>query len=161
MAANHTKNYQLNLWEPSDTFLRAEFNADNEKLDAALAQKANASALNSLVQTVAGKGNCSIVTGSYTGTGEYGEEHPCVLDFAQSVGKPPLLLYVAPEGGGSSMMLACRGQKASYPFLLDHYWGYGLVQLTWTGTGVIWYQSHNAQYQLNIENTVYRYAVLF
>lgn len=92
MAANHTKNYQLNLWEPSDTFLRTEFNENTQKLDAALAQKANASTLNSLVQTMAGKGNCSIVTGAYTGTGEFGEEHPCALDFAQSVGKP-LLLY--------------------------------------------------------------------
>lgn len=33
-----------------------DFNADNLKIDGALAQK----------------GNCRIVTGSYTGTGEYG-----------------------------------------------------------------------------------------
>ena len=33
-----------------------DFNADNLKIDTALAQK----------------GNCRIVTGSYTGTGEYG-----------------------------------------------------------------------------------------
>lgn len=160
MAANHTKNYQLNLWEPSDTFLRAEFNENTQKVDAALGQTASASALNSLAQTVAGKGNCSIVTGSYTGTGECGEEHPCVLDFAQSVGKPPLLLYVTPEEGGSEMMLACRGQKGAYPFLLDQYWGYGLVQFTWTGTGVSWYHHRYSSYQMNAEDTVYRYVVL-
>ena len=34
----------------------ADFNADNAKIDTALNQK----------------GNCCIVTGSYTGTGEYG-----------------------------------------------------------------------------------------
>ncbi len=26
MATNHTTNYQLNLWEPSDAFIRTEFN---------------------------------------------------------------------------------------------------------------------------------------
>ena len=37
MATNHTTNYQLNLWQPGDSFLREEFNENSEKLDAALA----------------------------------------------------------------------------------------------------------------------------
>ena len=37
MSTNHTANYQLNLWEAGDDFIRSEFNADNTKLDAALA----------------------------------------------------------------------------------------------------------------------------
>ena len=40
-----------------------DFNADNAKIDTALA------ALNT---AVAGAGNCRIATGSYVGTGEYG-----------------------------------------------------------------------------------------
>lgn len=34
---NKTANYQLNQWEPSDPFLRTDFNEDNAKIDAALA----------------------------------------------------------------------------------------------------------------------------
>ena len=36
MATNHTINYQLNQWEPTDQVLRTDFNADNAKIDAAL-----------------------------------------------------------------------------------------------------------------------------
>ena len=39
MATNQTTNYQLNQWEPTDPVLRTDFNADNAKLDAALAEQ--------------------------------------------------------------------------------------------------------------------------
>ncbi len=49
MATNHTPNYNLSQWEPSDPVQRTDFNTDNAKLDAALAalaaEKADASAL--------------------------------------------------------------------------------------------------------------------
>lgn len=78
MASNQTPNYGLNQWIPSDQVVRLDFNADNEKIDAALAglsqelsakadqsevdtlsaalqSKANLSALNSLTTTVNAK----------------------------------------------------------------------------------------------------------
>ena len=36
MATNHTENYNLNLWEPTDKFVREEFNENSEKIDVAL-----------------------------------------------------------------------------------------------------------------------------
>ena len=36
MASNHTTNYQLNQWVKSDRILMDDFNADNQKLEAAL-----------------------------------------------------------------------------------------------------------------------------
>ena len=42
MAANQTTNYQLNQWEATDQVLRTDFNADNAKVDAALAGLAGA-----------------------------------------------------------------------------------------------------------------------
>ncbi|SFO96743.1 Microcystin-dependent protein [Oscillibacter sp. PC13] len=36
-----TTNYQLNQWDPADRILRTDFNSDNEKIDAALAQCVN------------------------------------------------------------------------------------------------------------------------
>jgi len=37
MPSNFTPNYNLNQWEPDDRVLRTDFNADNAKIDAALA----------------------------------------------------------------------------------------------------------------------------
>lgn len=44
-----TQNYQLNQWEATDNFLRADFNEDNAKIDAALLR-------------------CDIAVGQYTGS---------------------------------------------------------------------------------------------
>ena len=69
MVTNHTENYELNLWEPEDAVLRTDFNADNEKLEAALTRqaealsaKADASALAELAA-----GTLRIETGVYWG----------------------------------------------------------------------------------------------
>ena len=50
MASGQTANYQLNQWEAEDKVLRTEFNADNAKLDAALAGLAAALAAIPLVR---------------------------------------------------------------------------------------------------------------
>ena len=73
MATNYTSNYQLNQWEPTDQVLRTDFNADNVKLDAAIAElesgKADQSALSALSSTVASLSlNLTKLTfGSYVG----------------------------------------------------------------------------------------------
>ena len=86
MATNQTTNYQLNQWEPTDQVLRTDFNADNAKLDAALANKAETETVSALQTTVAAKAEQTalsalaarvtalearpyIVTGTYTGDG--------------------------------------------------------------------------------------------
>ena len=40
MASQHTQHYQLNQWQATDQVLRTDFNADNVRLEAALAGKA-------------------------------------------------------------------------------------------------------------------------
>lgn len=73
MATNQTSNYQLNQWEPTDQVLRTDFNADNAKLDAAIAElesgKADQSALSALSSTVTSLSlNLTKLTfGSYVG----------------------------------------------------------------------------------------------
>ena len=52
MASNYTTNYNLCQWEPTDQVQRTDFNADNAKLDAALAAKAEAAALTAAVGRV-------------------------------------------------------------------------------------------------------------
>ena len=39
---NYTQNYQLNQWEASDRVLREDFNSDNRKIDAAIAEAKDA-----------------------------------------------------------------------------------------------------------------------
>ena len=46
-----TENYQLNQWDPEDRVTHTDFNADNAKIDAALASKADADALGSIMVT--------------------------------------------------------------------------------------------------------------
>ena len=60
MASGQTANYQLNQWEAEDKVLRTEFNADNQKIDAALAGLASA-ALKMAVGTYTGDGAASRV----------------------------------------------------------------------------------------------------
>ena len=69
MATNYTTNYQLNQWEPADAVQRVEFNQDNAKVDAALkalsdqvVQKANQSAVNTLISAVNQKADASTVS---------------------------------------------------------------------------------------------------
>ena len=69
MATNQTTNYQLNQWEPGDAVQRVDFNADNAKVDAALkslsdqvVQKANQSALNTVISAVNQKADASTVS---------------------------------------------------------------------------------------------------
>ena len=69
MAANYTTNYDLCQWEPTDPVQRVEFNQDNAKVDAALkalsdqvVQKANQSAVNTLVTAVNQKANQTDLT---------------------------------------------------------------------------------------------------
>ena len=80
MATNHTTNYELSQWLSTDQVLRTDFNADNAKIDAALADKAEQADLDVLSATVAQKANQSalntvaatitkIAFGTYTGDG--------------------------------------------------------------------------------------------
>ena len=48
MAANQTTNYQLNQWEATEQVLRTDFNADNAKVDAALAGQMDQASLDNL-----------------------------------------------------------------------------------------------------------------
>ena len=58
MPSNQTPNYSLSQWSRDDRVLMEDFNADNAKLDAALAVHAAA---------LAGKGNCRVETSGYIG----------------------------------------------------------------------------------------------
>ena len=145
MASNYTPNFNLCQWEAEDQVLRTDFNTDNARIDAALAAKADKSALNSLQSTVNSQGaalslrNCRFVTGTYTGSGKYGSSNPTALAFPYK----PVFLHVGAKDYFLSFT-AVRGQEfASYVLAGD----YHNVYLSWSSTGVSWHSSHQVSGQ--------------
>ena len=109
MASGQTANYQLNQWEAEDKVLRTEFNADNAKLDAALAahdgelaahaaaleDKLESGDLSSLEQRAAAlEGRAKLVTGVYIGDGQVSQKI--------SLGATPKAVLVFPCNGAIS-----------------------------------------------------------
>jgi len=186
MASNYTSNYGLCQWQASDKVLRTEFNADNAKIDAAIAavdsrvdslnsSKASVSALDSLKTSLSGKadksaldslkttvsqhtstlskkGNCTIYTTSYTGTGSYGQANPRSLTFPSK----PLVIFLACQGNAMGATLV-QGQASSY----SSAGGTGSpLGLTWSGSSVSWYNHMGSAQQLNDNGSTYTVTAL-
>ena len=65
--ATYTEHYGLHQWEPTDDFLRTDFNTDFGKIDAALHGKADTTALEAMKGLIDEK--CKLITGTYVGNG--------------------------------------------------------------------------------------------
>lgn len=170
MATNQTTNYQLNQWESTDQVLRTDFNADNAKLDVALAdlaegleaettartaavaaeQAERSSAVAALNTAVSKCGNCQIYYTSYIGNGQHGEEHALTLTFPA----PPLAVLIVAPGDGMDVWMI-RGASRANPFAI----GSEAMFVTWSGNSVSWYGGA-AYSHLNIQNYTYRAIAL-
>ena len=164
---NQTGNYQLNQWELADRIQMEDFNGDNEKVDAALKGQAEAlaaetAAREELAAAVAACGNCKIAYGTYTGNGNYGSDHPNCLTFPF---EPKLVIVQnksvasAQISGSNSMswgmMTAIRPLNG---FILDGVsW---TLRLTWSGNSLSWYNTINAELQMNKSDNTYLYLAL-
>ena len=143
--ANYTKHYQLHQWEPGDAFLRTDFNEDLEKIDAALEDK----------------GNCRIATGSYAGTGEYGNSHPNTIQLpfpAQMI-----LLDVSTCHNFNSTPEYYFLFRQAAEFMPDDT-SNGSNVLTWSDSAVSWYytdsHSDGPFYQFNKSGQTYQYIII-
>ena len=131
-----TPNFQLNQWSPDDYVRRTDFNADNAKVDAALAAA----------------GNCRIVTGSYTGTGESGMFHNTTLTFEER----PLLVILL--GYYTMLIPGTVGSGCSTP-VCDG--GNCYSSFSWSGNTLSWYSESGSTEQMNVKNTVYHYIAVY
>ena len=138
MATNQTTNYQLNQWEPTDQVLRTDFNADNAKIEGALAaHDSEISALetqNTALETaMAAKGNCKLEYQTYTGNGASAR----AFTFS---GKPRLICIV---GSDNYFLLAAQGIPRSVC-----YGGGGdeASSAVWSGSGVTLSNSNNREH---------------
>ena len=162
-----TEHYGLNQWELADRIRMEDFNGDNEKVDAALKGQAEAlaaetAAREELAAAVAACGNCKIAYGTYTGNGNYGSDHPNCLTFPF---EPKLVIVQnksvasAQISGSNSMswgmMTAIRPLNG---FILDGVsW---TLRLTWSGNSLSWYNTINAELQMNKSDNTYLYPAV-
>ena len=132
-----TSIYNLNQWVEDDRILREDFNADNAKIEAALAAA----------------GNCKIVTGSYVGTGSSGSNNPNTIELFQR----PLLLIVC----GSYTMLVPGIVDSGRSLPVEG--GYDTSnQFTWDGSAIRWYNLGNMDFcQLNTKGETYHYIAVY
>ena len=124
----YTTNYQLNQWAKSDRIMMTDFNADNQKLDAAL-------------------GALQIVTGTYTGSGN---DANCRVDVALGF-RPKSVLVMANKfqfsGNGAFFALAIDTEDAAdngYLELTDT--GFAAKSTLATGDGDTYYSRNPFRY---------------
>ena len=151
---NYTTNYHLPQWVETDRLLMDDFNAMTSAIDTAL--DGHDTQLSGFQAQVATKGDCFIVSGTYTGTGGTGAGSPCTLSFD----KKPMLVAILPavdtDSGGKSMVLV-RGSSLVYPYPSNYN---SRCTVTWTDTGVSWYHPDTAVLQFNQGGAAYNYVAL-
>ena len=163
MSTNHTEHYQLCLWEEDDPVQRTDFNEDNEKIETALkglkTDKAEQTALSALAGQVTAleQGRLLYHYGEYVGTGEYGNLHPCRLEFPFKL-LAIMIIDTTDWRYGGFFWLKGASSAAAY---LDNV-GNNMV-LSWEERAVQWYHGYSystAAYQLNSNVRTYKYLAL-
>ena len=155
---NQTENYGMNQWELTDRIRMEDFNGDNEKIDAALKSQAEALAAETAAReaAVAKCGNCTLVYGTYTGSGSYGSSSAKQLSFS---GKPVVVLVHAKTKSNSDNERMMLVRNASWGFNIS-----GNIDaentVTWSDNSVSWYSSRSAILQCNASGCTYCYAAL-
>ena len=181
----HTTNYNLSQYDATDRVTRDAFNADNLAIDAALkrvsdaagAAQSTANSASSAAAAAQSAANAAaaaaaagakIVTGTYTGTGTYGQSSPNSLTFSGT----PQLVFVAAQGilynesgssigSESSTMWVLRGNTMTHT--RDASGNQGVNVITWGDRSISWYSSNTtntATYQLNKENVPYYWLAI-
>ena len=138
----HTEYHQLSLWDEEDRILRTDFNSDNAKTEAALADYG---------EMLGWLNGIGIEAGSYVGTGQAGPSHPNTLTFS---GKPLLVFVGGATAGVTAMLNPAAGA-------LNPAYSSGILQLTWGTNSVSWSRNTaDVNIQMNAANTTYHYLAL-
>lgn len=133
-----TEKYQFNLIEGGDDFSPEPLNQNTQRAEALLA------------------GRARIISGSYTGTGQYGADNPTILEFPDTE-RPPAVIFVS-DTNGSLKGALIRGMT-SCNLYRDSVLSY-TATLTWTDKGVRMHGRDGAHVQLNTKNDIYYYVAL-
>lgn len=137
-----TKNLNLNRWAPEDFVRLTQINQNFDKIDEEVG------ALRRATQTA---GNCRIVTGSYVGTGKYGN-----IQNQLNFEKPPLALFIS---GYGYTLVAVAGSYSAFSMSQN---GSSVgISITWNDDGTVrWSANGNEYYQMNGNSITYTYFAL-
>ncbi len=144
----HTGNFQLSQWESTDRIQRQDFNADNAKIDAALAAHAAA---------ITRRGNCRLVTFTYTGTGECGEGKATTITFP---GQPDFFIVFGSQSIAMAFWGEARILSLTYTSGQSYSFGGSTIPVTWSGNQMI-LQTTYMESQLNTKNAIYHVAAFY
>lgn len=151
MPSNQTPNYQLSQWERDDKIQMEDFNSDNAKIDAAL--KAQAATCASMQTLLNKKGNCSVGTFTYQGTGTYGPEAPTVVSFP----KQPAAYIIF----GSGILIGRGGaDRAGRVVSISGGSSVGTVSTSWSGS-TLRITDNKADNQFNQNLTTYQVIAFY
>ena len=132
-----TQNLHLPQWEADDRIMRTDFNDAMQSIDAG----------------VAAAGNCKIVTGTYTGTGTYGEANRSSITFDF----PPKFVWIgtAPTRSETGMLFWHEG-VSNHTFSNSDY----DLEISVSGNTISWHNRKRASYQLNSAGATYYYIAI-
>ncbi len=141
MSSNHTQNFSLSQWLPTDAFKLEDFNSDNSIIDGAL-------------------GLClRCMYGTYTGTGQYGSSNKNTLTFEHP---PKIVMIENSETNATGMSIFIWGVAS--PLMVT---AHGSSQFTfplfasYSDNTVSWYSNSGDYLQLNFSGYTYRYYGLY
>lgn len=136
-----TSNYQLNQWAESDRILRTDFNSDNAKIDAALAEL----------------GAFRLESGTYVGTGG-------ITGGPLTFSKPPVVAMVRPSTGADILLLFGGNPGGIYIRALSSTTSQiGQIKVTWSENTVTWYKYYTEisdDSSMNKSGVTYHYLAL-
>lgn len=148
MATNHTSNYQLCQWEPTDQVLRTDFNEDNAKLDSALKSlsttaEQHGTQISQINQKLTTLGSCQFYQTTYEGN----DEKTISFTFPHK----PMLISVTGLSSGATLF-AQQGARSA-PGHQGNYQGFN--DFTWSGNSVSWTALDFSIYQCNEKGQTY------
>ena len=151
----NTSNYGLKRWDGEDRILHTEFNDNWDKIDTAL--KSSADGVAALQTALAGAGNCSVETYTYTGTGTYGANDPTAIAFPKT---PAAVLIFGYN------FLALLTDKASDIISLSWFANgsdvfFQSLRAAWQGGTLTFYDTDNANDQGNGNGRLYQVIALY
>ena len=120
-----TPNYALSQWDEQDRILREDFNANNAKLEQALA--AQADTLAPIAAKIGKLGNCQLYTASYFGTGE--DNHLLTHTFPAK----PIIVIIRTTSGNYTLTFI-RGCAGTYTTGADKH----PSTVFWNGNSISW-----------------------
>ena len=152
----NTSNYGLKRWDGEDRILHTEFNDNWDKIDTAL--KGNADKAAALQTALAGAGNCSIETQSYTGNGKYGQNNPNSITFSK---KPKAVLIF---GNRFFWLLTDKTVNPAYAMAFYNAGSrttWQDINFRWQNSTLTFYHVNDATFQGNMSDTTYYVVALY